>query len=556
MAKMIPFELCYGDYLSEGEKEVFDGLKDQLSDEWTVIYSLRWVTQEEVFINKSNGECDFLVLNPDYGVLVVEVKGGIVSFHNQKWTSINHLGVRKDISDPEKQTNDSKHELVSILKKNNVRAYITTAVWFPDTDIQKSSLPLSLPREVILDMNSFDNIEKRLIEVFKFRMSKESFLPKKMLLNDFNRLLQVLNPKVSFKIPLKRIGQKLNTLYIKLNEEQSRVFEQLEDNNFISVKGHAGTGKTVLAVKKALKDSTAGKKVLYLCYNNKLCSKVKEDSQGAFNVNTIHDYALEFLNRFHPELVLNFENEPDYDKLMCDFTKKIKGNQEKNLDTYDTVLVDEGQDFTKEWFESVKSLVKPDGQLCAFYDELQMLYEDYGRNDISFLDFGVKYNLKRNMRNTDEICKSSINIMNIAEDKVILNGIKGLRPQLLVVDNFVHVFENLKRTIDALLLEEQIKAENITVLTIQAKNKLKYKKELRNYCNVEVESVRKFKGLENDIIIIPDLNHDFLQDKTIRKLLYVAMSRARVHVILLINAEALSRKQKAGYKKEIEDMLR
>lgn len=41
MAKMIPLELKDGEYLSEGEKEVFEILKNGLSDEWLVIYSLR-----------------------------------------------------------------------------------------------------------------------------------------------------------------------------------------------------------------------------------------------------------------------------------------------------------------------------------------------------------------------------------------------------------------------------------------------------------------------------------------------------------------------------------
>ena len=38
MAKMIPLELKDGEYLSEGEKEVFEILKNGLSDEWLVIY--------------------------------------------------------------------------------------------------------------------------------------------------------------------------------------------------------------------------------------------------------------------------------------------------------------------------------------------------------------------------------------------------------------------------------------------------------------------------------------------------------------------------------------
>ena len=75
------------------------------------------------------------------------------------------------------------------------------------------------------------------------------------------------------------------------------------------------------------------------------------------------------------------------------------------------------------------------------------------------------------------------------------------------------------------------------------------------YSNSLVESVRKYKGLENDIIIIPDLNEDFFQDEETKKLLYVAMSRAKVHVILIINTENMNRKQRIVFKKDIASRL-
>lgn len=61
MANMLPLELVEGDYLSESERKVFYELKDKLSDEWTVIYSLRWVTDNALSLNQSNGECDFII---------------------------------------------------------------------------------------------------------------------------------------------------------------------------------------------------------------------------------------------------------------------------------------------------------------------------------------------------------------------------------------------------------------------------------------------------------------------------------------------------------------
>jgi hypothetical protein len=53
----------------------------------------------------------------------------------------------------------------------------------------------------------------------------------------------------------------------KLTEEQCRLLDFLGDREKVLVKGCAGTGKTVLALKKAGELALDGKKVLLLCYN-------------------------------------------------------------------------------------------------------------------------------------------------------------------------------------------------------------------------------------------------------------------------------------------------
>ncbi|MBN7575327.1 hypothetical protein C1H57_09100 [Clostridium sp. 2-1] len=554
MAIMIPFELNEGDYLSQSEKEVFDILKNELNDDWIVIYSLRWVTEDKLCINKSNGECDFIILNHNYGILALEVKGGIINFENGEWTSIDKNNIKNTIKDPEKQANTTKYQLISRLKREKLNAYITTAVWFPDIELKKLRLPMSMPKEVVLDMNSFKNIEESLINIFKYRADKEHFDINPIMLSDYNKIRKVLVPDIKGSIPLSRKCEKLNSRYITLNNEQSLCFEQLEDNRFISIKGHAGTGKTVLAIKKALKDSKAKKKALYVCYNNMLFNKVREEAQGEFEVYGIHIFAEEYLKEYHPKYYDEFQENGDYDEMMSHYLEVCSENKEKKHILFDTILVDEGQDFKEEWFKSLYNFLDDNASLYVFYDELQMLYEKFGQTDISFLDIGVRYNLKRNMRNTDEICLSSLKVIDVDENSIILNGINGLKPEIMVGESQADVMEKLKSTLKDLRLQK-IKDENITILMTNARKKVSYSKAVREYSNVMVESVRKYKGLENDIIIIPDIKEDFLNNDEIKKLLYVAMSRARVHVIMIIDSETLNRKQRAAFKKEMEYRL-
>lgn len=555
MAKMVPLELKDGDYLSEGEKEAFEILKNGLSDEWTVIYSLRWVTDDDIVLAKSCGESDFVLIHQDYGVLILEVKGGVISCINGEWSSITSSNTKVSIKDPEKQASEAKFNLISRFKRSKIYPYVTTALWFPDCIKEKSTLPLNMPKEVILDMTSSSNIEKSIIDIFKYRIDKEGFGVNRLIDSDYKKVMDILNPKIEIKIPLLRLTNKLKIKFNKLNEEQNEVFQQLDGNKFIAVKGHAGTGKTVLAVKKAFRESEQNKKVILLCYNNLLSEQIKEESEDAFEVLTIHSFAEEYLKSFNHDSYNKFIETGDFDEMMEDFVKEAKNNKTKHKKFYDSILIDEGQDFTEEWFNAVNELLEEDGNLCVFYDENQMLYNKFGRNDISFLNKGTKYNLMRNMRNTDDICTSSLKVINENINSVKLNGVQGITPDIIFSDDTFDTTTQLRSVIRALKKDEYLSDKNITVLTIEARKKMKFQKSIANEFSGVVESIRKFKGLESDVVIIPDVGTNFLEETDKRNLLYVGISRAKAHVILIVDIHKLNRKQKVDFKKSIREKI-
>ena len=555
MAKMIPMELREGDYLSEGEREVFEILKEGLSDEWLVIYSLRWAIDSEIFTGKSNGESDFVLVHQEHGIMILEVKGGVVSCINGEWSSVSQNNVKNIIKNPEQQASDAKFSLLSRFKRNNLNPYITTAVWFPDTLKSKCSLPLNMPKEIILDMASFKEVEKDIINIFEYRKSKEGFTVNKLIDSDYKKIIDILNPKVDVKIPLLRLASKVNMRYMRLNEEQNNFFEQLDGNSYISVKGHAVTGKTVLAVRKAIRESEAGKKVLFLCYNNLLREKIKEENNDEFEAFTINSLGVEYLNRYNEEAYNRFDLNVDFEAMMQDFISEVKNNKSKHKMLFDSIIIDEGQDFTKEWIDSIDELLNSNGSVCIFYDENQMLYNKYGRNDISFVERGTKYVLNRNMRNTDEIFSSALNVIKASKDSVKFNGIKGIEPDIIFTEGNLDTIEQLKNIINQLKRDEYLTDNNITVLTMEAKKKLKFKKGISSEFSGVVESIRRFKGLESDIVIIPDIANNFMEDEDLRNLLYVGMSRAKAHIILMVDTEEFTRKQKVDYKKKIKLIL-
>src|SRR5262249_13973970 len=99
------------------EIEVYGRLKSDLPDEYVCYYSRPWLGLTPAGDEKE-GEADFVIGHPDKGMLVVEVKGGVVSRREgtEQWVSRNRLGITNKIKDPVVQASKSKHVLLGKLK--------------------------------------------------------------------------------------------------------------------------------------------------------------------------------------------------------------------------------------------------------------------------------------------------------------------------------------------------------------------------------------------------------------------------------------------------------
>lgn len=66
------------------EQIVFEAIRKGLSDEWRVFHSFDYVTRD---LNRKrwDGEIDFLLYHPKKGMLVIEVKGGAISYRRGQW---------------------------------------------------------------------------------------------------------------------------------------------------------------------------------------------------------------------------------------------------------------------------------------------------------------------------------------------------------------------------------------------------------------------------------------------------------------------------------------
>ncbi|RMD63387.1 NERD domain-containing protein, partial [Candidatus Parcubacteria bacterium] len=73
MARMIPNQ-PHPDTRSQAELRLFEAWKRQLPDDYVVFHSVWWQIRDTQS-GARDGETDFLLAHPDFGILIVEVKG-------------------------------------------------------------------------------------------------------------------------------------------------------------------------------------------------------------------------------------------------------------------------------------------------------------------------------------------------------------------------------------------------------------------------------------------------------------------------------------------------
>ena len=147
MAVMIP-PIPTDFHGSRGEERIFRALRS-LPDEVIVLHSLRWSNSGSwnPNINKPQGEGDFVVLHPQFGILVLEVKGGEIRCNDGQWYQKNRKTGYEEKIWPEEQASRTKFRILEELKTRfggTDSTLVCHAVWFPDQLIDdRACLPMS-----------------------------------------------------------------------------------------------------------------------------------------------------------------------------------------------------------------------------------------------------------------------------------------------------------------------------------------------------------------------------------------------------------------------------
>ncbi len=543
MARMIPTDISTMNF-TYSEKKMYNLLEKLLPQKYRVYYSVSFSYQDK---NQKGafrtGEIDFVILNKDFGFLCLEVKGGKsleISDGIFKLITNENTGQYFNIN-PIEQARNGMYALLNIFEQETGRKFsgkYCYGICFPNFNLQGNNLGMSGPNDFIIDYGQLDNLKTKIENMFKLLPNRE------FNDDDYLAIERIINIKRFYGITVGRQIEFAEKKLIEINRVQEAILDLLDNQAKVKIRGGAGTGKTWIAMKKALRCAEKGMRTAFICFNSKLASFVKEmlkqlseqDFDFPIDVFTYHKMISDFIS---PATYRNFlydQEDKDLEKA-TEYALKYLTKKQK----YDAIIVDEGQDFSETWQLLITNLLKEDGNgiLYLFYDPSQDIFDKL--TDIPFLIETPDYILSQNLRNTKEIHEFAINEANVKEN--LSSKIDGLEPILYEVETANESLNILKKILDELIKRHLVKEEQIIILSNKRlenslfndwKDKINPYILMKNPTNVrqnviKFNTIQSFKGLESDIVIYLEHHRQNSEpnEQNIDLLKYVAYTRAR-----------------------------
>ena len=270
MAKLFP-SLTPAEIQNPGERTVARALVDHLPNRVEVFHGFNWLTRSRAGTIQE-GECDFVLLDANHGLLFVEVKGGSLLFDGRQWVRIVRGEERLLNKDPFAQAQRGMHDIVGLVRDqfgragDNLPFTYGFAVAFPDCRFD-GQVPPSIQRELILDAARLRQVENSVRRIFRsFNRPGHRALTGRSV----ESVRAALFPKYRL-IPVmwRKIEDQEERLQ-RMTDDQQRILDILANRTTAAIRGVAGSGKTILALAKAQAIARAGARTLFLCYNRPL----------------------------------------------------------------------------------------------------------------------------------------------------------------------------------------------------------------------------------------------------------------------------------------------
>jgi hypothetical protein len=538
---------------TRSERVVYQRMGEELDKDWTVLHSLGLVDHR----TKRRGEADIVVLSTR-GIFVLEVKGGHVSCRDGKWyfgTPGEREVERKE--DPWSQASGAMFAIAGRIKADAPDLsdlLFGFGVVMPMERFATKSEEIDLA--VLLDKRDFDKnlslyierLERRWRIIYKEKGLRE---PRRPSVSELKRIRKILRPDVESAFSLGSWLSGIEQELLELTNEQIRIARRLAANPRMVVRGKAGTGKTVLAVNRALQLAEQGLTVLYLCFNQLLAKHVAESIKelpGAqrITVRHLHGHYTDAIRAAGFQERLASANGEERHVFGVVFPQLyLEALMETEPQPFGAVVIDEAQDvLTVEHLEALDLTVAGGleaGQWHLFLDPQQNIYGKLSEDAERRLDHIsiARDELLDNCRNTREVAYQTSILSGL--DVAVEGAPSGPACECIFygspAEGLAMIDAELQR-----LLKADVKPSNIIILSTRRREnsliaavptlaglRISDVGEGLIPKSITFSTMHAFKGLERSVVLAIDLG-DIGQEEW-SMLHYAGLSRAKTLLV-------------------------
>jgi len=557
LARLIP-KVDVDEIEVKSERDTARCLVDQLPNDCIIYHSYPWLKTDRNDRGNTTikeGETDFVIILPSHGMLILEVKGGEITYDedSRDWSRVLGNGRLKSIQDPFEQANRNTHYLENAIKRrgyqgaNSLPFTYGYAVVFPDCEY-KGPTPVGAEPAIIFSASDLPYLDRRITSALNQWSRRDN--PRSLSSDDVKNITKAISPGFNLLPVLFRKLEEQEEKLFRLTNEQQNLLNFLGQKQRACIEGVAGSGKTMLAQAQAEKFADAGKTVLFICYNKNLAKwisdSIADEYKSLITVKHFHGLCADWIRKAGmsftpPRQGANEFWQDEAADLLMDAIDMVP-------EKYDAVIVDEGQDFYPNWWVPLEMIncAGDEGAMYIFYDPRQNLYVDQKG---SLPAMGEAYNLPTNCRNTRSIAGKCSEILNVdipTREEAPL----GEKPTVLTLGLNYDVKKRVERYINEWVKDGNLKPSQIAILSPNKKERssisdlnaaqgIKITEDIdawREDKGVLFSTVKSFKGLEADAVLLIDIPEE--EDTSFFKQsdYYVACSRAK-HLLVVIHKE-------------------
>ncbi len=456
MAKMLTRRGAHMRFDSRGEARLYERLDEKLEDDYLVWYNAA--------IGVRQLHPDFIILHPDRGLLVLEVKDWrleqLHEIDTERFSVLTDAGL-KHFANPLQQARQYVLEIVRLLQDDAQLqqpadsrhagklampwAYGVVLTNISRTQFEQAELDRVIPGHLVICQDEMlPSVDAENFQQCLWTMFVRSF-PCRLSLPQIDRIRGLIFPDLRVQqgslFPPAGAPEHMETLpdLMRVMDMQQEQLARSLGGGHRVIHGVAGSGKTMILGYRCVQMATMlHKPILVLCYNRTLAARLdamlaERGLSERVHVRNFHLWCNEMLRTYH----IKPAQVEDAHAAAVQAVMEGMARGDIPRGQYGALMVDEGHDFQPQWYQLVVQMVDPaSNSVLILYDDAQNIYGKKERRKFSWKSVGIEAAgrttiLRLNYRNTLEVLSVARSFADnvLADSQSDEDGIPRIQPE-------------------------------------------------------------------------------------------------------------------------------